>query len=48
MLYWLTTKSETDLTKAQLEHAIKRNFSGYDEFDPFNFFLAEQFEEFEV
>ena len=36
MLYWMTDKSETKLTKAQLLHAIKRNFDGYDstELDP--------------
>ena len=32
----MTNKSETKLTKAQLLHAIKRNFDGYDstELDP--------------
>ena len=36
MLYWMMKKSETVLTKAQLVHAIRRNFDGYDdsELDP--------------
>ena len=48
MLYWLMMKSETELTKAQLEHAIKRNFSGYDEFNPFDMFVEQDFQEFKV
>ena len=36
MLYWMSDNSNTILTKAQLLHAIKRNFDGYDdkELDP--------------
>ena len=40
MLYWMSDKSSTMLTKAQLLHAIKRNFDGYnnDEVDPVKIF----------
>ena len=42
MLCWMSQKSGTDLTKAQLEHAIKRNFSGYSESDikPYEKFMS--------
>lgn len=48
MLYWMSAKSKTIVTRAQLVHAIKRNFSGFDEFDPFEFFVRQNFPGFKV
>ena len=38
----MSQKSGTDITKAQLEHAIRRNFSGYSESDikPYEIFMS--------
>ena len=33
MLYWMSEETGSILTRPQLEHAIRRNFSGFDEFD---------------
>ena len=39
MLYWICEKSATrPLNWQALEYAIRRNFSGLDEFDPFDEF----------
>ena len=38
MLYWTSARSKSILTRPQLEHAIRRNFSGFDEFDPMDKF----------
>ena len=52
MLYWMINISNTILTKAQLLHAIKRNFDGYDdsELDPVKTFekLLRSYAEFNV
>ena len=42
MLYWMSQKSGSVLTRSQLEHAIRRNFSGFDEFDPIAKFKLEE------
>ena len=42
MLYYMSEKSGSILTRAQLEHAIRRNFSGFDEFDPITKFDLEE------
>ena len=39
MLHWMTQQTGTILTVPQLRHAIKRNFSGYTDFDPYKCFL---------
>uniref|UniRef100_A0A1X7U225 AAA+ ATPase domain-containing protein n=1 Tax=Amphimedon queenslandica TaxID=400682 RepID=A0A1X7U225_AMPQE len=33
MLYWMSEETGSILTRPQLEHAVRRNFSGFDEFD---------------
>ncbi len=42
MLCWMVQKSRTHLTRAQVEHAIKRNFSGYesDQLNPYEIFMS--------
>ena len=47
MLYWMSARSESILTRPQLEHAIRRNFSGFDEFDPVKIFES-RLQEFKV
>ena len=42
MLYWMSYTSGSILTRAQIEHAIRRNFSGFDEFDPIAKFDLEE------
>lgn len=42
MLYWMSQKSGSVVTRSQLEHAIRRNFSGFDEFDPIAKFKLEE------
>ena len=42
MLYWMSAKSGSVLTRPQLEHAVRRNFSGFDEFDPITKFKLEE------
>lgn len=34
MLYWMCKEAELTLTWHHIEHAVKRNFGGFDEFDP--------------
>ena len=41
MLYWMSARSRSILTRPQLEHAIRRNFSGFDEFDPIDKFKSQ-------
>ena len=50
MLYWMSESSESVVTKAQFLHAVKRNFSGYDEIDSINVFKEsfKSFSEFDV
>ena len=50
MLYWMSESSGSIVTKAQLLHAVKRNFSGYDEIDSINVFKEnlKTFREFDV
>ena len=38
MLYWMCEKSKLQPTGPQLQHAIKRNFGGLDDFDTFEMF----------
>ena len=38
----MSKKSGSVLTRSQLEHAIRRNFSGFDEFDPITKFNLEE------
>lgn len=33
MLYWMSEDTGSILTRPQLEHAVRRNFSGFDEFN---------------
>ena len=49
MLFWMSDSGKIKLTKPQLEHAIKRNFSGFteDRFDPIEIF-TKNLEEFQV
>ena len=42
MLYWMSAKSGSVLTRPQLVHAVRRNFSGFDEFDPITKFTLEE------
>lgn len=42
MLYWMSAKTNSVLTRPQLEHAVRRNFSGFDEFDPVSMFNLEE------
>ena len=41
MLYWMCKNSGRPLTSYQLEHAIKRNFSGLEEIDTYEMFKNE-------
>ena len=38
MLYWMCQKSQKPPTGLQLQHAIKRNFGGLDDFDTYDIF----------
>ena len=38
MLYWMCEKSKFPPTGPQLQHAIKRNFGGLEDFDTFEMF----------
>ena len=38
MLYWMCEKSELPPTGPQLQHAIKRNFGGLEDFDTYEIF----------
>ena len=38
MLYWMCEKSKLPPTGPQLQHAIKRNFGGLEDFDTFDIF----------
>ena len=38
MLYWMCEKSKLPPTGPQLQHAIKRNFGGLEDFDTFEMF----------
>ena len=38
MLYWMCEKTQSDPTNKQLEHAIKRNFGGYEKVNAFDIF----------
>ena len=38
MLYWMVSKTNSPLTKKQLDHAILRNFDGLDKFDAIDIF----------
>ena len=38
MLYWMCKEAELTLTWHQIEHAVKRNFGGFEEFDPLETF----------
>ena len=38
MLYWMCQKSQKPPTGPQLQHAIKRNFGGLEDFDTFKIF----------
>ena len=42
MLYWMCEQSDTPLTAPQLEHAIRRNFGGWEDedLDPLKVFRA--------
>ena len=40
MLYWMCKNSGRPLTSYQLEHAIKRNFSGLEEIDTYEMFKS--------
>ena len=38
MLYWMCEKSKLPPTGPQLQHAIKRNFGGFEDFDTYEIF----------
>ena len=38
MLYWMCDKSNRPPTGPQLQHAIKRNFGGLEDFDTYEIF----------
>ena len=38
MLYWICKEAECGPFKTQIKHAVLRNFSGYDGFDPWKVF----------
>ena len=38
MLYWICKEAECGPYKTQIKHAVLRNFSGYDGFDPWEMF----------
>ena len=38
MLYWMCEKNKLPPTGPQLQHAIKRNFGGLEDFDTFKIF----------
>ena len=38
MLYWMCEKSKKPPTGLQLQHAIKRNFGGFENFDTYEIF----------
>ena len=40
MLYWMCDKSNLPPTGPQLQHAIKRNFGGLEDFDTYEIFLT--------
>lgn len=40
MLYWMCEQSKSDLTKYQLEHAIKRNFGGHEKVKAYEIFKS--------
>ena len=40
MLYWMCDKSYRPPTGPQLQHAIKRNFGGLEDFDTYEIFFT--------
>ena len=40
MLYWMCKEAELRLTWHQVEHAVRRNFGGLEQFDPLKVFRS--------